>query len=108
MKSLLSVRIKKVLAFVTATILLFSNSAFAAIAVNNGDFSDTSGMTNAGGGWYHGTPNSWSANGTNQYVINSNVLNLDHVGTFTQSLGAVVNGGEKITVNFEYGDIWNG
>ena len=81
---------------------------FAAIAVGNGNFSDVSGMTNAGGGWYHGNPNSWSANGTNQYVINNNVLNLDHVGTFTQNLGTVVTGGEKITVNFQYGDLWGG
>lgn len=41
-------------------------------------------------------------------MINNNVLNLDHVGTFTQNIGTVVNGGEKITINFQYGDKWNG
>jgi hypothetical protein len=108
MKSYLSLSLKKFLAVTTIATFFFSNSAFAAIAVNNGNFSDTSGMTNAGGGWYHGNPNSWSANGTNQYVINNNVLNLDHVGTFTQSLGTVDLGGEDITVSFEYGDIFSG
>lgn len=101
-----SKNLQKIMA-VLGVFILFTHSAFAAIAVNNGDFSDVSGMTNAGGGWYHGNPNSWSANGTNQYVIYNNILNLDHVGTFTQNIGVVENGGEKITISFDYGDRWN-
>jgi hypothetical protein len=65
-------------------------------------------MVDIGGGWYDGIPNGWSTTGTNQYVINNNVLNLDHVGTFSQTLNSVEVGAENVTVSFEYGDIWNG
>lgn len=100
--------IKKILAVTTILSFFGIQPTFAALVLTNGNFGDTSGMTNAGGGWYHGNPNGWTANGTNQYVINNNVLNLDHVGTFTQIIGTVENGGEKITINFDYGDLWNG
>lgn len=65
-------------------------------------------MSDIGGGWYDGVPIGWSTTGANQYVINNEVLNLDHVGTFSQTLGVVDAGAEDVTVSFQYGDIWNG
>jgi len=98
---------KKVFAIIT--LLFFStHSAFAALAVSNGDFSDLTGLTNAGGGWYHGTPTAWSLTGSDQYVINYNRVNLEGKGTFSQSLGTVALGGEDITVSFQYGDVFGG
>lgn len=71
--------------------LVFSTltpAAFAAVSINNGNFSNVSGMTNAGGGWYHGTPPSWSISGTGNYVVHNGVLNLAH-SPAVQSIGAV-------------------
>lgn len=100
---------KKFFAIITIITLVFSNSVFAAIAVNNGDFSDLSGLT-PDGGWNHGIPNNWTTLGGTNYIIygDGTVLNLDHAGIISQSLGAVVLGGEDITVSFQYGDIWGG
>jgi hypothetical protein len=99
---------KKCFSVATLLFFLLSQSAFAAVSVTNGNFADTGGMADVGGGWYDGTPNGWSTTGANQYVINNEVLNLDHVGVFSQILGVVDVGAEDITVSFEYGDIWNG
>ena len=98
---------KKCVSLMTLFCLFFSQSAFGAVNIINGDFNDTTGMS-VNGGWYDGIPAGWSTTGVNQYVINNNTLNLDHVGTFSQNLGTVEVGGEDIKVSFEYGDIWNG
>lgn len=99
---------KKCFSALTLFFFLVSQSAFAAVSLTNGNFSDTSGMADIGGGWYDGVPTGWATTGANQYVINNEVLNLDHVGTFSQTLGVVDAGAEDVTVSFEYGDIWNG
>lgn len=100
---------KKFLASFTLVTLLFTHSAFAAVVVNNGNFSNLTGLT-ADGDWNHGVPNSWTTLGGTNYIIynTGTLLNLDHAGTISQNLGTVDVGGEDITVSFDYGDMWNG
>ncbi len=100
---------KKCFSVVTLFFLLFSQSAFGAVSLINGDFSNLGDLI-ADGDWNHGLPNSWTTlGGTNYIVYNTGtVLNLDHAGTISQTLGTVDAGGENITVSFEYGDLWNG
>ncbi len=102
---------RKCLTLLTLSVFLFTHSAFAALVVNNGNFSNLTGLTNGGGGWYHGVPNSWTTlSGTNYiiYTTGGAKLNMDHAGTVSQSLGTVVLGQEDITVSFDYGDVWSG
>lgn len=100
---------RKCLAIVTLLSFIFTQSAFAMVNVGNGSFTDLTGLT-ADGEWNHGVPNSWNTlGGTNYIIYNTNtLLNLDHAGTISQTLGTVDAGGEDVTVSFDYGDMWNG
>lgn len=61
-------KFRKVIALLLA-FALFSGQIFAALSTTNGDFSDTSGMTDIGGGWYSGTTPNWSGTGVTDYSI---------------------------------------
>lgn len=101
---------KKILSTIALGVTLlssFGNSAFAALSLNNGDFSDHTGLTQEGA-WYHGIPASWTVAGPNLYIINDTTLNLDGKGVVAQNLGTVEAGNEVVTVSFQYGDMWNG
>lgn len=101
--------VRKFLALSTIVFISLAQPTFAALLVNNGNFNDLSGLT-SDGDWNHGVPNSWITLGGTNYVIynTGTLLNLDHAGTISQSLGTVDVGGEDITVSFDYGDMWNG
>ena len=100
---------RKCFTLITLIAFFFTHSAFAALVVNNGDFSNLAGLT-PDGDWNHGVPNSWTTlSGTNYIVHNTGTrLNLDHAGTISQSIGTVVAATPDITASFQYGDIWNG
>ena len=57
------------------------NRSHGALTVSNGDFSNLSGLTDHGGGWYGGVPTGWSTQvvGPNYTVLNG-VANLQTLG----------------------------
>lgn len=63
--------------------LLTPHSAIAALVVTNGNFSDVTGLTAQGGGWYQGVPVGWTGNssafavfdfGAGSFAANPSVL----------------------------------
>jgi hypothetical protein len=69
-----------IVVLVLATVL-GSIRSHGALTVSNGDFSNLSGLTNHGGGWYGGVPTGWSTLvvGPNYTVLNE-VANLQTLG----------------------------
>jgi hypothetical protein len=61
--------------------LFASNHSQGALTVINGDFSNLSGLTDLGGGWYGGVPTGWSTQaGVPNYTVLSGVANLQTLG----------------------------
>ena len=58
-----------------------SNRSHGALTVSNGDFSNLSGLTNHGGGWYGGVPTGWSTQVAGpSYTFKNGVANLQTLG----------------------------
>ena len=57
------------------------NRSHGALTVSNGDFSNLSGLTNTGGGWYGGVPTGWSTQAAaSNYTVLNGVANLQSLG----------------------------
>ena len=57
-----TMKTKSILSLTCALVLLcFGGTADAALVLINGNFSNTSGLINNGGGWYSGVPTGWSS-----------------------------------------------
>lgn len=79
-----------------------------ALAVVNGGFSETTGMSNQGNGWYAGVPRGWS--GTwGDWALNGGVFNVQGQtlanNGLSQSLG-FLGYLAHVTVNFDYLNTW--
>jgi hypothetical protein len=68
---------------IAAFLMLSSGQSKAALTIINGDFSDLTGLTYAGGGWYNGVPTGWSSNTT---ALTYNVVDWN-AGNFAANLG---------------------
>jgi len=73
----------------------------------NGDFSDLTGMTNQGGGWYSGVPAGWtSTSGDTSFSVNDSlgttppVCNVSQLGTLKQNVGTFSNN-TTVTLTFD-------
>ena len=91
----LGLRLKQ---WLTPLVLAFGLSASvnAQLAVVNGNFSDLTGLTDQGGGWWAGDPNGWDAQiPTAQYAVNlwygEYVCNLRTLGAISQTVGTLTN-----------------
>jgi hypothetical protein len=79
-----------------------------ALSITNWNFTSTTGMSNTGGWWYGWTSPGWSYTWAgSSYVVNNGIMNLDAMGTLSQSMWTVVAGWEVVTVTFQYADNWN-
>jgi len=60
------------LSLILATAMTFSTAyeSQSALSLVNGDFQDTTGLTDIGGGWYAGVPNGWTGNNGSYSVMN--------------------------------------
>ena len=57
-----TMKTKSILSLTCALVLLcFGGQANAALVLTNGNFSDTTGLSVVGGGWYSGVPTGWSS-----------------------------------------------
>jgi len=71
----------------------------------NGDFSDLTGMTDQGGGWYSGVPAGWTGT-ANDYAVNASlgttppVCNPSTLGTLKQNVGTFSNN-TTVTLTFD-------
>ena len=92
-----------------AGLLAWVAPANATLNVVNGNFSDLTGLSAAGGGWYHGTPAGWTSEVTRYYSVNSSgsfgttppVVNLDP-GALKQNVGTTTNF-PVVTLTFDIG-----
>jgi len=99
-----------------------ASSASAALAVVNGNFENTTGLTNLGGGWYGGVPTGWNGLGQNYGFggigtgggVTSITANLEQAAKTTPSFSplyqdiGVVDNESSITLSFDFSRPWNG
>ncbi len=99
-----------------------ASSASAALAVVNGNFEITTGLTNLGGGWYGGVPTGWNGPGQNYGVggigsgggVTSITANLEQAAKTTPSFSplyqdlGVLGVESTITLSFDFSRPWNG
>ena len=89
-----------------ATLLGFVATTEAQLSVVNGDFSDLTGLTSEGGGWYSGVPTNWISTGAATYSQQNGVCNVSQLGYFDQNVGTTTNTGE-VNLNFDLLQPWN-
>ncbi len=83
----------------------------AGLSVVNGDFSDLSGLTLGGDGWYGGLPKGWSGSG-NTYAIHDKrgatppTCNPSTLGFFRQNVG-VLDKASDVVLTFDVSEPWN-
>jgi len=105
------------LAFAALAGALPLSSAHAALTLVNGDFQNTTGLTDIGGGWYSGSPAGWVGRAVNYAVgnVGGNVVaNLDQAAATSpsfqplyQDLG-ILDQNSTITITFTLLQPWGG
>ena len=92
--SALGLRLKRWLALLLVALSLGS-TVNAQLAVVNGDFSNITGLTSEGGGWYYGIPYGWSNAPAYYYAVNVNstppTCNIAQLNYMMQGVGTLTN-----------------
>src|SRR6266404_2067281 len=82
------------------------------LEVVNGDFSDLTGLTQGGDGWYSGLPKGWTGSG-NTYAVNSKygaaspTCNPSQLGRLRQQVGTLEKTAD-VVLTFDVSDVFNG
>ena len=100
---------------VGAALFGIASSNALALTVANGNFSDLTGLTEQGGGWYQGVPAGWTSTATNPgfAVITSGygnpapAANLNTLSTLRQNIGTN-SAASVVTVTFDIGNFGGG
>ena len=100
---------KKLILTIVAAITLTTQSQASNLFVANGDFSDTTGLTAIGGGWYNGVPAGWNGVNTSYTVLNyygDVIVNLSQLAStnpwnpLTQNVG-LLSVDSDVTLEFD-------
>jgi len=99
-------------AFSLVAFLELTATAWAHLAVVNGDFSDLTGLKPANDGWYSGMPKGWTgSNGT--YAVNGKqgaappICNPSQLGRLSQRVGTLDKASD-VVLTFDVSDVFNG